>query len=196
VRTNAAFLINALDHPDFVAGKVDTGLIGRDGGALSAEPESSAEMLADAALALVTPTLAPGFRLNAPPRDVARFLLDGEPMEIALDGQGTCDGETSVLVAGSGKVWQLERWRVDGAGHHGTHDGEILSPMPGMVISVEVSEGQAVVKGEKLLTLEAMKMEHTLTAPFDGTVAQLTVAPGDQVQVEALLVRIEAAQEA
>ena len=46
-------------------------------------------------------------------------------------------------------------------------------------------------KGQKLLTLEAMKMEHTLTAPFDGMVAELTVAAGDQVQVEALLVRIE-----
>ena len=63
--------------------------------------------------------------------------------------------------------------------------------MPGKVISVEIAEGQAVTKGQKLLTLEAMKMEHTLTAPFDGMVAELTVAAGDQVQVEALLVRIE-----
>ncbi len=195
VRTNAAFLIEALGHPDFVAGKVDTGLIGRDGEALSADPEPSAEMLADAAQALVPPTLVQGFRLNAPSRDVATFLLDGEPVEIALAGQGSCEGETSVLVAESGKVWQLQRWRVDGAGHHGAHDGEILSPMPGKVIAVEVAEGQAVTKGQKLLTLEAMKMEHTLTAPFDGTVAQLTVAAGDHVQVEALLARIEPSEE-
>ena len=190
VRTNAAFLINALDHADFVAGNVDTGLIGRDGDALSADPEPSAEMLAETAMTLVTPTLAPGFRLNAPSCNVATFLLDGEPLEIALDGQGTCDGETSVLVAESGKVWQLERWRVDGSHYH-VSDGSILSPMPGKVIAVEVAEGETVAKGQKLLTLEAMKMEHTLTAPFDGTVAELTVAAGDQVQGEALLVRIE-----
>jgi 3-methylcrotonyl-CoA carboxylase alpha subunit len=55
-------------------------------------------------------------------------------------------------------------------------------------------EGQAVTKGQKLLTLEAMKMEHTLTAPFDGVVTELSAAPGGQVQVEALLVRIEATE--
>jgi 3-methylcrotonyl-CoA carboxylase alpha subunit len=63
--------------------------------------------------------------------------------------------------------------------------------MPGKVIAVEVSQGQTVTKGQKLLTLEAMKMEHSLTAPFDGVVAELRAAPGAQVQVEALLVRIE-----
>jgi 3-methylcrotonyl-CoA carboxylase alpha subunit len=49
-----------------------------------------------------------------------------------------------------------------------------------------------VAKGQKLLTLEAMKMEHTLTAPFDGVVAELNAEAGAQVQVEALLARIEA----
>jgi 3-methylcrotonyl-CoA carboxylase alpha subunit len=67
--------------------------------------------------------------------------------------------------------------------------------MPGKVIAVEVAAGDKVTKGQKLLTLEAMKMEHSLTAPFDGVVAELNAAPGAQVQVEALLVRIEAAGE-
>ena len=75
------------------------------------------------------------------------------------------------------------------------HEGHFRSPMPGHVLDVRVQVGQKVEKGAVLLVLEAMKMEHTLTAPFDGTVAQLTVAPGDQVQVEALLVRIEPAEE-
>jgi 3-methylcrotonyl-CoA carboxylase alpha subunit len=48
-----------------------------------------------------------------------------------------------------------------------------------------------VTKGQKLLTLEAMKMEHSLTAPFDGIVAELNATPGAQVQVEAVLARIE-----
>ena len=51
-----------------------------------------------------------------------------------------------------------------------------------------------MTKGQKLLTLEAMKMEHTLVAPFDGTVAELNAVAGAQVQVEALLARIEAAR--
>src|SRR3546814_16282927 len=73
-------------------------------------------------------------------------------------------------------------------------DGAILSPMPGKIIAVDVAAGDAVTKGQRLLTLEAMKMEHTLTAPFDGIVAELNASPGAQVQVEALLARIEAAE--
>jgi 3-methylcrotonyl-CoA carboxylase alpha subunit len=195
VRTNAAFLINALAHEDFAAGKVDTGLIGRDGEDMAADPEPSDEMLVEAAMSLVPASISPGLRLNAPPRRVASFLLDGEPIQIELNGEGSCSGESSVLIAESGKVWQLQPWRVDGSGHHGAHDGDILAPMPGKVIAVEVSEGQTVNKGQKLLTLEAMKMEHTLTAPFDGTVAELKAVAGAQVQVEALLVRIEATED-
>ena len=66
--------------------------------------------------------------------------------------------------------------------------------MPGKIIAVEVAAGQAVTKGQKLLTLEAMKMEHTLVAPFDGVVAELNAVAGGQVSVEALLVRIEPAE--
>ena len=68
--------------------------------------------------------------------------------------------------------------------------------MPGRIIAVEVAAGDRVTKGQKLLTLEAMKMEHTLTAPFDGVVAELNAVPGAQVQVEALLARIEAGDQA
>jgi 3-methylcrotonyl-CoA carboxylase alpha subunit len=63
--------------------------------------------------------------------------------------------------------------------------------MPGRIIAVEVAAGQSVTKGQKLLTLEAMKMEHMLTAPFDGVVAELNATAGALVQVDALLVRIE-----
>ncbi|MFL6749046.1 MAG: biotin/lipoyl-containing protein, partial [Sphingomicrobium sp.] len=72
-------------------------------------------------------------------------------------------------------------------------DGAILAPMPGKVTSVEVSKGKKVVKGQRLLTLEAMKMEHGLTAPFDGVVAELNIKAGAQVQVDAVLARIEKA---
>jgi 3-methylcrotonyl-CoA carboxylase alpha subunit len=58
------------------------------------------------------------------------------------------------------------------------------------VISVDVVAGQVVTKGQKLLVLEAMKMEHALTAPFDGTVAELNAVAGAQVQVEAVLAKI------
>jgi 3-methylcrotonyl-CoA carboxylase alpha subunit len=65
--------------------------------------------------------------------------------------------------------------------------------MPGKVTSVEVAAGDAVTKGQRLLTLEAMKMEHGLVAPFDGVVAELNAVAGAQVQVDAVLARIEKA---
>ncbi len=194
VRTNAAFLIAALAHPEFVAGEVDTGLIGRDGDAMVAAPAPSAAALTDAAMTLVPASIASGFRLNACQRKTAPFLLDGRPVDVVLDGAGVEKPSGEMLIAENGMVWQLSPWRVAG-GAAAAGDGTILSPMPGKIIAVEVRKGDTVVKGQKLLTLEAMKMEHTLTAPFDGVVAELNAAAGAQVQVEALLVRIEPAEE-
>lgn len=67
----------------------------------------------------------------------------------------------------------------------------ILSPMPGIVKAVPVAAGMAVVKGQPLVAVEAMKMEHTLTAPRDGTVAVVNVVPGDHVESGAVLVTLE-----
>jgi 3-methylcrotonyl-CoA carboxylase alpha subunit len=63
--------------------------------------------------------------------------------------------------------------------------------MPGLVIGVFVSPGESVRKGQKLLTLEAMKMEQALLAPFDGVVTALSARVGQQVAADALLARIE-----
>ena len=57
-----------------------------------------------------------------------------------------------------------------------------------------MTEGQQVGAGQRLLVLEAMKMEHALTAPFAGTVAELAAHEGSQVQVEALLARVVKAE--
>jgi 3-methylcrotonyl-CoA carboxylase alpha subunit len=77
--------------------------------------------------------------------------------------------------------------RHDGTGHASAADGAIIAPMPGKVIAIDVSEGQAVTAGQRLMVLEAMKMEHALAAPFDGVVEGLSVSAGGQVQVEAVL---------
>jgi 3-methylcrotonyl-CoA carboxylase alpha subunit len=67
--------------------------------------------------------------------------------------------------------------------------------MPGRIISVDVRQGDAVAKGQKLVTLEAMKMEHSLVAPFDGVVAELAAKEGAQVSEGALLARVEKGEE-
>jgi len=60
-----------------------------------------------------------------------------------------------------------------------------------MIVNFDVNVGDKVWEGKTLGIMEAMKMEHTLTAPFDGVVAELSAVAGAQVQVEALLARIE-----
>ena len=194
VITNSAFLINALDHPDFVAGTVDTGLIGRDGDAMTEEPMPTAQALTNAAMAMVPRAPQAGFRLNAPDVRTAPFLLDDKRVEVELHGPGAEEPAPAMLVAEGGSVWQLAPWRADASAGGAAGDGAILSPMPGKVIAVDVAAGDKVTKGQKLLTLEAMKMEHSLTAPFDGVVAELNASAGAQVQVEALLARIEKAE--
>jgi len=194
VKTNAAFLGKALEHSRFVAGGVDTGLIGRDGEAMAQAPTPSEDGLSRAALELVQADLQHGFRLNAAPRTTARFLLDGQPVAVRLDGPGVATPRSSVLFSEQGQTWQLTPWRAGGAGGADAADGAILSPMPGRIIAVAVEAGQAVTRGQKLLTLEAMKMEHSLVAPFDGIVAELDAAEGKQVSEGALLVKIEKAE--
>jgi 3-methylcrotonyl-CoA carboxylase alpha subunit len=67
-------------------------------------------------------------------------------------------------------------------------EGACVAPMPGKVVKVLVSAGQAVCAGDTLMVLEAMKMEHTISAPEDGVVVELPVAEGDQVEAEAILI--------
>ena len=69
--------------------------------------------------------------------------------------------------------------------------GGLIAPMPGSVIEVRCTVGDAVAAGQVMVVLEAMKMEHHITAPFDGTVTALPIAVGEQVANGALLLTIE-----
>jgi 3-methylcrotonyl-CoA carboxylase alpha subunit len=142
-----------------------------------------------------------GFRLNRPPRRRISFSVDGhwdsvdivEPLLGNLGTHHSRYGDVwSRVEEGMAHRYALD-WRWDGAQGGQIASGTILSPMPGRIIAVDVAAGDTVTKGQKLLTLEAMKMEHSLTAPFDGVVAELNAETGAQVQVDAVLVRVEAA---
>ena len=198
VRTNAGFLSQLMQHPDFLSGDVDTGLIGRDGEALVVPPEAEADELAEVAANLAaSPGDSPwnaalGFRLNASPKAVARLRDDRDTLfEVPFAEIIAAEPARDVLVFTGGFARRYTLDRQEGAHGGVAGDGTILSPMPGRIISVDVIAGESVTKGQKLLTLEAMKMEHTLTAPFDGVVTELNAVAGAQVQVEALLARIE-----
>lgn len=79
------------------------------------------------------------------------------------------------------------------AGHSEAEGGRLTAPMPGKIVAVLVEKGGSVDKGAPLLIMEAMKMEHTITAPADGTVEDLLYAVGDQVAEGAQLLEFKAA---
>jgi len=217
LRNNAAFLYRLADHPDFAAGNVDTGFIAAHAEELTGAGEPPEALLDAAASSFAAGSAdarsvsahyggaplggpwgsAVGFRLNAE-RGLAVRLRDGDRLFIGRAGSTHTGyplwprGDALISVdRGVTYEFRLDESRGSGAG--ATGDGAILAPMPGRVIAVDVAAGDSVTKGQKLLTLEAMKMEHGLVAPFDGAVAELNAAAGAQVQVDALLARIEKA---
>jgi len=202
VRTNAAFLARTANDPAFVAGDVDTGFIERHAERLIPSAEPGEAVLQAAASALLPMnagdpwTALTGFRANGETeRRIEVEVADNAYVVTIADRR---HAGSVARVAGddilffTGEAWPFGRPRADHAsGGHGAGDGAILSPMPGRIVSVDVSEGMAVTKGQKLLVLEAMKMEQALTAPFDGVVSALSAVAGAQVAEGVTLVRIE-----
>jgi len=200
VRTNAGFLFNAVLDADFGSGRIDTGFIERKLDSLvpTIEPDDALwRGAAVVALAGQDRDLA-GFRLNAAPRHAIALGSGGGFRTIDLnqggefaDVSGFSD-EERVVVFHQGQAYEFgrtARGRVGAA----AGDGTLVAPMPGKVTSVDVTAGEQVAKGQRLLTLEAMKMEHAMLAPFDGVMAQVNVDAGAQVQVDAVLARVEPA---
>lgn len=88
---------------------------------------------------------------------------------------------------GSWQLREAEVVRVHRGG--GARSAEIASPMPGTVIAVSADSESTVGEGDPVVVVEAMKMEHTLTAPISGRV-QVLVAVGEQVKVDQVLARL------
>jgi 3-methylcrotonyl-CoA carboxylase alpha subunit len=204
VKTNAAFLARAARHPDFACGRIDTGFIERHLDALVPTPEPSTAVLSRAARAILPvasndpwATLT-GFRTNAAPDLRAEVSVGGQTHLVTLEA--ATPASIAVLDGGSvlfldGEAWPFARPRAaDIVGGDALSDGAIVAPMPGRIVSVAVATGDVVTKGQRLLVLEAMKMEQGLVAPFDGLVAEVKAVEGAQVSEGTTLVRIEKAE--
>jgi len=209
VRTNAAFLARIAADPAFVAGDIDTGFIARHAARLIAGEEPSAEVIALAAQALI-PTASQdpwrrlvGFRANAAPYARALVAFGDHIYTSPLDAAAPSSARAEVADIAGERVlfWRGEAWRfavpngVRADGVAAGSDGSLRSPMPGRVVKLLVGEGDSVMAGQMILVLEAMKMEHTIVAPFAGVVAELGVAAGDQVAESVALARIVRAPE-
>jgi pyruvate carboxylase len=142
--------------------------------------------------------LAPGEEVNVeiePGKTlIIKFLTVGDPREdgkrqvfFELNGQPREVLVTDKALAGQGGKGRPKADQSDPL--------QVAAPMPGLVVSVTVSAGEQVAQGQKLVTMEAMKMETTLYAEHGGRIAELLVKPGTQVEAGDLLIRFEETKE-
>ncbi|MDX6740019.1 acetyl/propionyl/methylcrotonyl-CoA carboxylase subunit alpha [Actinocorallia sp. A-T 12471] len=97
----------------------------------------------------------------------------------------------TVWIGAEGRAWAVrERERTLRAGAAAAAGGVLRSPMPGTVLAVKVAEGDAVAEGQPVVVVEAMKMEHTVTAAVAGTVTSVPVRAGVQVALDEVLAEI------
>jgi 3-methylcrotonyl-CoA carboxylase alpha subunit len=250
--TNAAFLIDVLGHPAFLAEEIDTGFIERHRADLLPEATGTPDRaLALAAAFLVLSNgaraaeaarrggdpyspwaMTNGWRLNGEggssillrdnagrQRD-ARLTFSGETWTIAIDDgaplrltapridngalvAGADHGRLCVTIVEDGnQVTVIERGRATRIGRidvlaeaeaASVGHGQLTSPMPGTVVRVMVEEGASVTRGQALMVVEAMKMEHTIAAHADGIVKQVKFRAGDSVAEGVELIAFEAA---
>ncbi|HYC66454.1 MAG TPA: biotin/lipoyl-containing protein, partial [Reyranellaceae bacterium] len=120
------------------------------------------------------------------------ITLGGDALDARAVRRTLVDGAVEYTVFGAGEKLRLvdpldvTQYEASGAG-----EGSVKSPLPGKIIDLRVKPGDSVAKGQALLVLEAMKMEHTLAAPGDGKVKSVRCAVGEQVAEGAELVEFE-----
>ncbi|MDH1162211.1 biotin/lipoyl-binding protein, partial [Pseudomonas otitidis] len=142
----------------------------------------------------------PQLQVQAAGQSVAARLLacDGRWATLELDGIRRRlayhhDGERLWLKGHQGSIELQDVTHEPAGGQAGAASGTVKAPMDGAIVDVLVEEGTPVTKGQLLVVLEAMKMEHPLKAGMDGTVRRVQVSAGDQVKSRQVLVEVEAA---
>jgi propionyl-CoA carboxylase alpha chain len=218
--TNRDLLVRSLRHEEFTSGRMDTGFYGRHLAALTqSAPDPLAPLAAALADASTRAGRFGGWRNLPSQPQVKRYAVAGEEHEVryhhtrtglAADGVRVvhADAERVVLetdgvqrpfdIARHGDQIHVNATPLtalprfpDPTTQHAP--GSLLAPMPGTVVRVAegLTEGATVQAGQPLLWLEAMKMEHRITAPATGKLTELPVGPGRQVEMGTLLAVVE-----
>ena len=225
VQTNAGFLRRLLAHPAVVSGDMDTGLVEREVEGLvpTDVPEEVYEAAAAVRLEALKPepggwtdpfSVPSGWRLGGVPKPPVFPLRVQEPLEYTPRGPATVAGDrVSVTLDGvrhtfhraadwlgrDGDAWHVrDHDPVAASLTRAAHAGadSLTAPMPGTVTVVKVAVGDEVSAGQSLLVVEAMKMEHVISAPHAGKVTELDVAPGTTVAMDQVLAVIAPHEEA
>ncbi|MGR6537944.1 acetyl/propionyl/methylcrotonyl-CoA carboxylase subunit alpha [Streptomyces rochei] len=218
--TNRDLLVRSLRHEEFASARMDTGFYDRHLADLTAPAPDPLAPLA-AALADAHGRSRFGGWRNVPSQpQVKRYTMAGEEHEaryrhtrtgLTADGVRVVHADARLVVleadgvrhryevarygdqvhVGATRLTALPRFPDPTAQHA---PGSLLAPMPGTVVRVAegLTEGASVEAGQPLLWLEAMKMEHRITAPATGTLTALKAVPGQQVTVGSLLAVVQA----
>ncbi|AWB90793.1 acetyl/propionyl/methylcrotonyl-CoA carboxylase subunit alpha [Aeromicrobium chenweiae] len=214
VTTNLGFARELVASEAFAAGEIHTAWLDSPASAeLLAPPSVPEDAVRTAAALWARHGLAgaddpfgrlDGWRSGADPAPVRVALTDetGRLWSFGLSDDEIDDVDALALIdrdritiAWQGQTWLLETPDPMRGGHRrsAATDADLVSPMPGTVLRVDVAEGEAVVLGQQLGVVEAMKMELAMTAPYDGVVTHVGATAGDQVPIKHLLFSVEPA---
>ncbi len=212
VTTNVGFVRRLVASTEFAAGEIHTGWLDSDASADLLTRPAVPEEAARAAALLWARITTVDSESPMSMHDGWRSGGDAAPTLIALidetakawtfgfdDDEMAASGALAIADSDGLEIaWQGQPWRFDTAdpmrGGHRTKastEADIVSPMPGTVLRVDVAEGDEVTLGQQLGVVEAMKMELALLAPYDGVVAHIGAAIGDQVPIKHLLFTVE-----
>jgi acetyl/propionyl-CoA carboxylase alpha subunit len=216
VTTNLAALVALTRDAEFRAGRMTTGLIDARGDALLpalvGQRERAAQRAAAALLAPVKEAGADpwaakdGWRVQGPrPTGVRLMPVPGAGGAIITAARGVAEhaapgeqapGDLEILpdevrVWLDGEFFRLARVARGAPAESAEGGGQVLAPMPGAVLEVRVQAGECVARGQPLVVLEAMKMEHTLRAAAPGRIGGIAVRAGQRVREGERLLSIE-----
>ncbi|SKA20923.1 geranyl-CoA carboxylase alpha subunit [Enhydrobacter aerosaccus] len=203
--TNRHFLIRLLEHPAFAAGQATTAFIGRYFAGDALKPPEVTDQHWQLAASLLWHESAkrypPAFRgwRNSNPEPTPIKLAVGD-VERAMTVAATTpvpatlpfhiDGRQIIVDLDGHTVRFEDRTYMPPAAAAAGSDGKLRAPMDGRIVSVKVAPGNTVIKGQTMIVLEAMKIQHQLKAAFDARVESIAVQEGQQVSNRTVLLTL------
>jgi geranyl-CoA carboxylase alpha subunit len=202
--TNRHFLIRLLEHPDFAAGEATTAFLAKHefpAPAISDAHWSAAASLLWQTSAQKYPPSMRGWRNSNPEATPIRLAAGGQerlmqvrdpdPVEVPFH----IDGNDIVLDIDALTVRFTDRTYAPPETAAAGSDGKLRAPMDGRIVAIKVAAGDKVSRGQTLIVLEAMKIQHQLKAALDAKIEAISVQEGQQVSNRTVLVTMQPAME-
>jgi geranyl-CoA carboxylase alpha subunit len=201
--TNRHFLIRLLEHPEFADGKATTAFLGKHAFAAPAVSDAHWQLAADLLWrqsAARYPATLRGWRNSNPEPTPIRLAVGTSERLLHVTAANDVDEHVPFHIDGDDVIVDLDALSVrftdktyaPPAAAAAGSDGKLRAPMDGRIVAIKVAAGDSVSKGQTLIVLEAMKIQHQLKAALDAKVESVAVKEGQQVSNRAILVTMAA----